>query len=291
MGWLADRILTRPLPRFRPRGRPRLNARRREFLAAIIRERIKPVYVGDETVLCTILGRYKMYVDSLDHSLGAHLLVDGYWEMWVTEALVSLLRRRMVAVDVGANLGYFTLIMSEMCLNGHVHAFEPNPAIADRMRRTLVINGLDTRVTHYADPLGDADGQELHLIVERHLAGSCHLVEAPEVKGRPSLALHTRRLDGIVGAADAEIVKIDAEGSEPAIWRGMQGMLDGTKLHIVLLEFARVRYADPAGFLAEIARAGFSLEYVHEELGILPTTAEAVLTDPARIEWMLLLRR
>jgi hypothetical protein len=43
-----------------------------------------------------------MYVDSQDFGLSPHLMLDGYWEMWVTEALVSLVRPGMVVADIGA---------------------------------------------------------------------------------------------------------------------------------------------------------------------------------------------
>ncbi len=65
-------------------------------------------YLGDETALCRVLGRYKMFVDTSDNSLSPHLMLDGYWEMWLTEALARAIRPGMTVVDVGANLGYFT---------------------------------------------------------------------------------------------------------------------------------------------------------------------------------------
>ena len=75
--------------------------------------------------------------------------------MWLTEALSAVLTKGAVAVDIGANLGYFTLLMAELVgPAGAVHAFEPNPAIADRLARSCDIDGYSERVTVIATPCG-----------------------------------------------------------------------------------------------------------------------------------------
>lgn len=290
MGVLSALALSR-LPRYKPQGWPWLNDKRRLVWDGMVRARCQPVYVGDDTVLSTVLGRFKMYLDSRDVSIAPHLIKDGYWEIWVTEVLSKILRRRMIVADVGANHGYFTLVMAEKCQAGHVYSFEPNPRIAALLRRNVEVNGFGGYVSWCGDPLSDQDGRELHLVVDEQMSGGGHLVEEHAVAGRPNLLLKTRRLDMMPGACDAEVVKIDAEGSEPAIWRGMAGMIAGTKLHVVLLEFAPVRYADPAAFLAEIVSGGFSLAYIDGYYGVVPISPEDLLNDRSRGEWMLLLRR
>jgi hypothetical protein len=95
---------------------------------ATIRSLCHSAYLGDNTALCRVLGRYKMYVDSQDFGLSPHLMLDGYWEMWVTEALVSLVRPGMVVADIGANLGYYALLLADLVGDaGMVHAFELTP--------------------------------------------------------------------------------------------------------------------------------------------------------------------
>jgi hypothetical protein len=71
----------------------------------------------------------------------------------------------------------------------------------------------------------------------------------------------------------------------------MAGMIAGTRLHIVLLEFAPVRYPDPAAFLRRITDAGFALGYIDDYRGIVPADADTILNDRSRLEWMLVLRR
>ena len=288
---IGDRLLDRWLIRRHGWAGDRINAQRRSLAETMFRDRARPVYVGNGSVLCTALGRYRMYVEGNDGSISAHLIAGGVWELWVVEVLAELLRRRMTVVDVGANLGFFTLVMADFCQGGAVHAFEPNPLLANYLRRNLAVNGYADRVTVHQAAVGDDETRTLHLVVPDGLLGGGHLVERDAVAGRNSTELPLVRLDRVEGARDAQIVKIDAEGAEPLIWRGMEAMLRGTTLSTVLLEFAPVRYHDPAAFLAEILEAGFALSYVHEAKGVLPTNPGAILADRARMEWMLLLRR
>ena len=51
--------------------------------------------------------------------------------MWLTEAVEAALKPGMVAIDVGANVGYFSMLMAERVGSaGRVQAFEPNPSMA-----------------------------------------------------------------------------------------------------------------------------------------------------------------
>ena len=171
---------------------------------AAVRSLCQNAYLGDQTALCRVLGRYKAFVDTADTGLSSHLLLDGYWEMWVTEALLGFVREGMVAVDVGANLGYFTLLLADLCgSSGRVHAFEPNPALLDRLRRTLAVNGYGPRTRVHGVPLSDEDGRAVELVVPGGEPKNGHIVAAGLSDAGSSVALRTRRLDSVAGLAGA----------------------------------------------------------------------------------------
>jgi hypothetical protein len=48
------------------------------------------VYLGDSKILCRLLGKYMCYVEAQDSSLAPHLCLNGYWESWVTRAIIRL---------------------------------------------------------------------------------------------------------------------------------------------------------------------------------------------------------
>jgi len=262
----------------------------RSMNQSAIRKLCSTAYLGDETVLCRVLGRYKMFVDSTDVGLSSHLMLDGYWEMWLTEALAQVIKPGMVAVDIGANLGYFTLLMADLvgpC--GAVHAFEPNPAMAARLIKSADVSGFRERVSLYPDPLGSEDGQELFLVIPHGEPKNAHLTPHA-IAG--ALPVTLRRFDSHPALLEADVIKIDVEGAEREIWRGMAGLLERRdKPLTIFLEFASIRYDNPAAFLDEIEAHGFSLGDVHLNLGVQTRTREQILAAPPRVDQMLVLRR
>lgn len=69
------------------------------------------------------------------------ILRDGCWESHVLSYICSFIKEGMVAVDVGANAGYHTLVMAQRVgPSGKVYAFEPNPLTRQRLERNLTLN-------------------------------------------------------------------------------------------------------------------------------------------------------
>ncbi len=269
----------------------RLARSRRIRLQNEIRQATQFAYMGGGTGLCRVLGRYKMYVDTNDVGLSSHLMLDGYWEMWVTEVLVSRLGAGMTAVDVGANIGYFTMVMADMVgPTGAVHAFEPNPLIARRLAQSAHVNGFRERVTLHPEPLGAEEGGRHVLVVPDNYPGGAALVPAPDDAPEAEV-LTMRRLDSYPELLDADIVKIDAEGAEEAIWRGMAGIFARGRPMTVVLEFTPGRYADPAAFLAAIAAEGFGLQFVSAATSLRRARPADILALPAQMDQMLVLTR
>jgi FkbM family methyltransferase len=254
---------------------------------AAIRSMCMNAYLGDGISLCRALGRYKIFVDTQDIGMATHLMMDGYWEMWTTEAMVGELRPGMTALDIGAHCGYYTMVMGDLVgRGGTVHAFEPNPAMVPMLRRSIDINGFGARTTVHQVALWDTEG-ELSLQVPEHEPKNAHL--APVTAGVPTVP--TRRLDSFPEAMDADFMKIDVEGAEEGLWRGMTGVLERNRPLTIFLEFAAARYADPGAFLDQILAHGFSLSAVHLYDGIVPMTRAGVLGAPAAEDQMLVLRR
>jgi FkbM family methyltransferase len=265
-----------------------LRATPREAREAAVRRLCATAAMGDGATLCRVLGRYKMFVDDQDFGLAPNLMLDGYWESWMTEAVLTRAADGMIAVDVGANVGYFTLLLAD-CVGaaGHVHAFEPNGRIRDLAARSLALNGLAARVTLHARPLGARSGDAVRLVVPANQPMNGHL--APADGAAPPL--RTITLDDALGGGRVDIVKIDAEGAEYDIWRGMRTIVARGEPMTILLEFTPSRYADPAGFLAELEGAGFALSRIDPRRGVARVSAQAVLRAPATLDQMLALVR
>lgn len=285
--WLG-RILRLPEAPRAPYFRlDRLQAHRRAASADEIRALALAVPMADDTVLCRVLGRFKLFADARDRTLSPYLVLDGSWELFVTEAVVSRLRPGMTVFDAGANLGYFTLLMAALVgPGGRVHAAEPNPRCAALLRQSVTLNGFDDRVTVHESPLGAAGGAEVVLRVPDGRPMNGHVVPG---SGAESLRLRT--VDEILGEGPLDAIKIDVEGAEWELWQGMETLLARRRPLIVFLEFNKHRLADPDAFLDSIARHGFALAQIHPSHGILPIDRAAILARETTEDWMLLLSR
>lgn len=252
---------------------------------AEIRALTQVAYVGNQEALCRVLGRYKMYVDTRDIGIASHLMLEGFWELWVTKAMMRSVRRGSVVADIGANQGYFTLLLADLTgAEGRVLSFEPNPDMARLVRKSVEVNGFSGFVDFHEIGLGATAGRAV-MDASTHQPGGGRTVTAR--KGDIAI----KRLDRIAHARNLEFLKMDVEGFEPMVWQGMTQVLARQKRMTVFMEFTVGRLRDPAGFLDEILRHGFSLEIVRAREGIVPISREELLNGPQWVDHMLVFRR
>jgi len=263
----------------------------RQFSEAAIRARAHTAYLGDHTALCRILGRYKLYADTRDIGLASHLMLDGYWEMWVTEAITELVSPGMHVADIGANLGYYSLLLADLIgPTGKVSCFEPNPRLAHLLGNSLAVNGMsNAQVNRVA--LGGEHGEQVVLVVPPGEPKNGYVIPYVEPLPENGVAVATARLDADVAWSDIEFAKIDVEGAEEQVWEGMKGLLEGASLKTIVLEFAPCRYSDPQGFIEKLLEPGFKLARIDFWAGIVDTTAAEVLAGDPHADVMLVLRR
>ena len=203
-----------------------------------------------------VLERCDVVVDPRDRSVAHHMLTVGFWEWWITRAIADCMRPGRPCVDVGANAGYFAALFTALGASA-VAAVEPHPELARRLRTTAASNGW----SHWEvieSAVGDAPGTaHLHVHGDDNLGGSC-LVPAA---GARTIAVPIQTLDALLGDREGiQVIKIDCEGSEPRIWRGMQRVLARNPDVHVFAELTVNSEARP--WLDAIAAQGFPLRFV-----------------------------
>lgn len=267
----------------------RIVSQPRELAEAEIRALCTPVYLGNHEALCRVLGRYKMYVDTRDVGIASHLMIDGFWEMWVTKAMMQCVRRGSVVADVGANLGFFTMLLADLTgPEGRVLSFEPNAALAPLLRKSIEVNGFAPFCDFHEMALGAGEGTaRIEASIDQPGGGRTVTGEGA------GPGIRVGRFDAIAHASELEFIKMDVEGFEPEVWKGMTSILKrkSRKPLTIFMEFTVGRLPDPAGFLDEILSHGFSLEIVSHQDGIVPLTRDALLNGPRDVDHMLVFRR
>ncbi|WP_376697216.1 FkbM family methyltransferase [Wenzhouxiangella sp. EGI_FJ10305] len=170
-----------------------------------------------------------------DECIAPCLRDQGVWEEHETVLLQRILRPGMSVVDLGAHVGYFSVLMSK-CVGpeGRVVAFEPDPSHFRLLCANLLANACDqAEARRLAIAEGKGDGR---LFRSATNPGDQRLNPVP---GRPSVAVRYDSLDSQLGQAGLDLVKMDCQGSESRILDGMAGLIERNRERLsLLMEFA-----------------------------------------------------
>lgn len=249
------------------------------------------VYLGENLVLCRVLAKYFLYAETQDVGIVPHLCLDGYWETWLTLAMARVLQPGWTCIDVGANHGYYTLLMAGIVgPSGRVAAIEPTPRLVHLLQQTLDVNGLQHWTTIVPAAAYDRPGK-MNLVIPKGF-GMNASVKRPITSADDVVEVETFTIDQLTRDWPViHFIKIDAEGAEEHIWNGMQETIDRHPNLIIILEFACVRYADPQAFLQAIQAKGFPLRHIDFDAQIQDLTLEQCLNDRPQQDWLLFLQR
>jgi FkbM family methyltransferase len=255
------------------------------------------VPLGDGTILCRTLGKYKHYVSAIDIGLSPYIMLDGFFEYAITEFVVRNVSPGMTVIDLGANYGYYTILMADLVGDiGKVYAFEPNPSALAAIGRSLKVNNFDRRVALDRRAIWDCSNERVTFHVPEVAATNARIVWPldsrlpPSDAGTPdagSTTIETIALDDLP-LSGVSFVKADIEGAEERLWRGGGRFFERNPDVILLLEFNCLRCQDPHQTLEEMNQA-FSLRYLNDESRVRPVRVEDI--SATAHDWMLVLSR
>ena len=238
-----------------------------------------PVLLGGEGVLATEVNGFIVGVPREEWRLAAYLAFRGVPEPGLTRQFQLTARPGMVVVDVGANVGLYTLLGARAVgAQGKVYSFEPAPRNFGLLKDNVQVNGFleGGTVIVRQQAVCERRGERLLTI---YPANGGHNTFFPETEGE------TIRVEAIVldealkEEAHIDLVKIDAEGSEPLVLRGMTRILARNRDVRIFLEFAPVQLrragVQPRDFLDEIESMGLTLRRVEDVSGdLLPVNKD-----------------
>jgi FkbM family methyltransferase len=162
-------------------------------------------------------------------------MAAGAYEPPETDFVKRHVRAGMAVLDVGANLGWFTVHLADLVgKDGRVDAFEPRSDLFDLLAKTTAENHL-TNVTLHKCALGSQNsGGQMIWSLEDLNPGGTNLVPSdftsPEVKSEP---VTIRTLDSCL-AHHIDFIKMDVEGSEPLVIAGAERILTEDKPTILI---------------------------------------------------------
>jgi FkbM family methyltransferase len=238
----------------------------RAYLEDVSNSGTKAVPWGDNKILCRVLGAFHMFVDDRDETIAPHLAMSGYWESWITIAVKKFLKPGMKAINVGANVGYFTLVMCQRVgEKGKVFSFECNPRICGILESNVNLNGFSNRCK-VLNLAASSRFEELWFTSTPSMPGSGHVVRGSSNAGWDSYKVCGEKIDHLVEIGEVEgpidLIMVDAEGHEPEVIAGAKETIRKSPNINILLEWSPDTYEDNKAFAAELFEMGFSASLV-----------------------------
>ena len=221
---------------------------------------------------------------SVDRIISERIFRDGYWEPFETSLLLASLREGHSFLDVGANIGYFTILAASIVgEGGGVYSFEPEPVNFRLMLKSLSHNKLSNRVKAMRVALSNRDSDEkLFLSIDN--LGDHQLY--PDEKNRNSISVTLRHGSRLLSNdfRYLDFVKIDVQGSEYEVLDGLMPMFLGLpsppRMLIELTPYS-LRTAGASGealinLLREFGAHLWLVDHINHEL--IPSTADELCT-------------
>ncbi len=214
----------------------------------------------------------------------------GAWEEHESRLFRAHLEPGCLAVDLGANVGWFSVLAIRA--GATVHAFEPVPGIADLTERNIARAnelGPGKGVLHRMAAGAEAGKATIALAERNHgdnrVIGSRSEVPA-DMAGVETIEIEVGRVDDYV-KGPARVLKIDTQGSEWLALKGAKQLLSASPELALLIEFwpYALRGAKPAELLELLTAEGFTLGKATEAPYPMPASrilSQALARDPVK---------
>lgn len=224
---------------------------------------------------------HRMRLDPNDTVVSRHLEQFGCFEPLETAVVRQAVRPGDIVLDIGANIGYYTLQFSDLVgPNGHVYAFEPDPRNYEILQQNIAQNGCRNVTMVQAAAYASTGSMRLFLNAENHGDHRVwHSGPARESLEVPMVAIDDYLAGRNVHAVD--FVKIDVQGAEAAVMQGMLGVLASSPRLRLVTEFwprgLHLAGGSPEAFLQALL-ADFRVYVIDESSGMLkPLDVPALL--------------
>jgi FkbM family methyltransferase len=153
----------------------------------------------------------------------------GTYEPEMQSALGELIKPGMTVYDVGANVGYVTLMLAKLTgSQGRVYAFEALPDNVERLRRNVELNGFNDRVSIFSGAVAVGVGEVKFLVHSSGGMGKAAGSAGRDEQYQREIIVPSTSLDEFVytqGNPPPQAVKMDIEGGEVMALPGMRRVL------------------------------------------------------------------
>ena len=225
-----------------------------------------------------VVHGHKIYLDPADFAVSEEVS-SGEYEPVETAVIKKLIRPTDTIIDLGANIGCFTILFCDLVPDGHVYAFEPSPRTFDFLQKNIQSNGFKNADLQKI-AVGDHDG-DAQLFINEYNKGDNRVYQS---FGIPGITIRMSTLDSALpSGTKVDMIKMDIQGFEVRALRGMQRVLRENHALYIIAEWwpKGLRRAGNSAdeFLTLIESLGFSWCMIDDEKKELRTISREKLIE------------
>lgn len=209
---------------------------------------------------------HKMFLDPKDSS---RLSINEIFEPLETELVKNEIKRGDVALDIGANIGYYTLIFAKLVgEEGKVFAFEPDPNNFALLKKNVEINRYKNVIL--VQKAVSNKTEKIRLYLSARSVGDHRIYNSYD--GRESIEIEAITLDDYFANYNGNIdfIKMDIQGAEGGALQGSSNLIKKNKNLKIVTEFWPIglkRFGiEPMEYLKSLIKHGFNLYEINERL-------------------------
>lgn len=236
-------------------------------------------YLGGNWALTQLSTGQPFFVNTNDRGIATWIILGGTWENFVDDILSAYVQPGMTIVDVGANMGYYTVKLGGLVgSTGRVYAFEPNPELTEFVVRNIDINGFNERCVLYQAAAG-AEAGTAELSFPYWNMGGGFLRREGDPRYERSAQVEVVTVDqSLRDVPKVDLFKIDAEGYEPLVLAGASKVLARSPACAVLSEIYLAAWERFGRFenLVEPVAAGRMIFAITHDTRLVPIRAPEI---------------
>lgn len=207
----------------------------------------------------------KMYLDKNDQVISERLAKEKIWEEEETKFLSTVISDGMNVVDLGAHIGYYTLLFSRWVgVKGKIFSFEPDPENYRLLKKNIAANQI-RNVVPIQKAVSNRNGKSTLFLSDSnkgdHRINDFYIYDGDDK--RKKIEVRCVTLDTILENESLDFIKMDIQGAENLAFDGMSKILSKNSKLSLLIEFwpAAIEKLGflPSEFIERIFHYGFSI--------------------------------
>lgn len=187
---------------------------------------------NNQNVIYKIPFNFKIILPN-DYSLNLFFLIKGEYEIFQTSLFVANLKKNDIFFDIGAHVGYYSLIASKFCKK--IIAFEPVKSNFELLKKNIKINKI-INVKTIKTIISDKNKNKENIYLSDNESGNHSLIKEKENSQFEIVSSITLDNYCLRSNIMPNVIKIDVEGAEYKVIKGAKKILNNENLETIFIE-------------------------------------------------------